>query len=46
MAIGMLVVPTGERLIKSLDAGNKIAQAHADGHRQEDPQRQVAVEER
>ena len=46
MAMGMLVVPTEKWFQKSLIDGRRPADAHADGHRQEDPGRQVAIEER
>ena len=44
MAMGMLVVPTWKRLMKRLDAGHEVAQPDADGHRQEDPEGQKAIE--
>ena len=45
-AIGIDVVPTWNVVIEPHDARQEVAGAHADGHGQEDPQRQVAVEER
>ncbi len=46
MAIGMLVVPTWKRLIKASSARHEIAEADAQRHGGEDPDRQVAVEKR
>ena len=46
MAIGMLVVPTETSwLNRATASGKKIADAHPDRHRQEDPQGQETVEE-
>ena len=45
MAIGMEVVPTLKRLRNGHDAGKQVAAADPDRHGEEDPQRQVAVEE-
>ena len=46
MAMGMFVVPTWKRLMNDSIAGDEVADGDADRHRQEDPERQVAVEER
>ena len=45
MAMGMFVVPDWKRLMKPTTAGHEIAEPDADGHGQEDPERQVAIEE-
>ncbi len=45
MAMGMEVVPTLKRFRKRHHAGEQAAAADADGHGEEDPERQVAVEE-
>ena len=45
MAIGMLVVPTVTALVEALNRfREQEADRDPDRHRQEDPQRQVAVE--
>ena len=46
MAIGMEVVPTLNWLMNGHDAGEQVAAADPDRHGEEDPERQVAVEER
>ena len=46
MAMGILVVPTWNGIDERLRARDEVAGADADGHGGEDPEGQVAVEER
>ena len=45
MAIGMFVVSTWNKLMKALDAWNQVSRPYADGHRQENPDGEIAIEE-